>query len=90
VRHLRKRPPSPSGGRRSDALGKADRLHVHVVRRHGVRLLDDLEAKLGRVEGQASAILSSWTSCPNAGCGVPCPRFGPHGGLFVNIRQLEA
>jgi len=33
-----------------------------------------------------SAILSSCTSWPNRGCGVPCPRFGPHGGLFVKTR----
>ena len=34
-----------------------------------------------------SAILSSCTSCPKRDCGVPCPRFGPHGGLLVNTRQ---
>ena len=33
-----------------------------------------------------SAILSSWTSWPNRGCGVPCPRLGPHGGLLVKTR----
>src|SRR2546422_8557713 len=31
-----------------------------------------------------SAILSRWTSSAKRGCGVPCPRFGPHGGLLVN------
>jgi hypothetical protein len=30
--------------------------------------------------------LSSWTSNPNRGCTEPCPRFGPHGGLFVYTR----
>src|SRR5437016_11672399 len=34
-----------------------------------------------------SAILSSYTSYPNRGCGVPCPRLGPHGGLLVKVRQ---
>src|ERR1041385_1340582 len=33
-----------------------------------------------------SAILSRWTSSANRGCGVPWPRLGPHGGLFVETR----
>ena len=32
------------------------------------------------------AILSSWASNANRGWVVPCPRFGPHGGLFVYTR----
>src|SRR5213082_2667838 len=36
-----------------------------------------------------SAILSSWTSRANRGCGVPWPRFGPHGGLFVNAHEVQ-
>ena len=32
------------------------------------------------------AALSSCTSTPNRGCGVPCPRFGPQGALFVKTR----
>ena len=34
-----------------------------------------------------SAILSSCTSWPKRDCGVPWPRFGPHGGLLVKTRQ---
>src|SRR5439155_21675593 len=33
-----------------------------------------------------SAALSSCTSSAKRGCGVPCPRLGPHGGLLVKIR----
>src|SRR5216117_3352351 len=33
-----------------------------------------------------SAILSRWTSRAKRGCGVPWPRLGPQGGLFVNAR----
>src|SRR5207247_8791381 len=36
-----------------------------------------------------SAALSSCTSRAKRGCGVPCPRLGPHGGLLVNTRALE-
>ena len=36
---------------------------------------------------RCSAILSSCTSTPKRGCGVPCPRLGPQGGLFVNARR---
>src|SRR6185369_16613897 len=33
-----------------------------------------------------SAALSSWHSRAKRGCGVPCPRLGPHGGLLVKTR----
>ena len=36
-----------------------------------------------------SAILSSCTSWPKRGCGVPWPRLGPHGGLLVNTRAAS-
>ena len=36
-----------------------------------------------------SAILSSCTSCPKRGCGVPWPRLGPQAGLFVNTLQAS-
>src|SRR3954466_16053432 len=36
-----------------------------------------------------SAILSSCTSWPKRGCGVPCPRLGPHAGLLVNTRHAS-
>src|SRR5438105_1015913 len=36
---------------------------------------------------RSCAILSRCTSSAKRGCGVPCPRFGPHGGLFVNTRS---
>ena len=46
-----------------------------------------LKAHLGRVEAERShAILSSCASSANRGCGVPWPRLGPHGGLFVKTR----
>ena len=35
----------------------------------------------------SSAILSRWTSRANRGWGVPWPRFGPQGGLFVKTRH---
>src|SRR5262245_30456439 len=35
---------------------------------------------------RSHAILSIWTSSANRGWGVPWPRFGPHGGLFVKTR----
>ena len=72
-----------------DALGEADRADAQPVRGQRVRLGDHLEAQLRRVEPSFSAILSSWTSWPKRGCGVPCPRFGPHGGLFVNVRHAS-
>ena len=33
-----------------------------------------------------SATSSSWHSKAKRGCTEPWPRFGPHGGLFVNTR----
>ena len=36
---------------------------------------------------RCSAILSSCTSTAKRGCGVPCPRLGPQGGLFVKARS---
>jgi hypothetical protein len=33
-----------------------------------------------------AAALSIWISIAKRGCGVPWPRFGPQGGLFVNAR----
>ena len=36
-----------------------------------------------------SAILSSCTSWPKRGCGVPWPRLGPQGGLLVNVLQAS-
>ena len=36
-----------------------------------------------------SAILSSCTSWPKRGCGVPWPRLGPQGGLLVKTRAAS-
>jgi hypothetical protein len=46
-----------------------------------------VEPHLRRDRGRArTAILSSCTSSAKRGCGVPWPRFGPHGALFVKKR----
>src|SRR3984893_19574666 len=53
-----------------------------------------LESGLGRVRRRSStgsipsssATLSKCVSRAKRGCGVPCPRFGPEGGLFVKSR----
>ena len=40
---------------------------------------------IGSIERER-AILSSVTSKAKRGCTLPCPRFGPHGGLLVEYR----
>jgi hypothetical protein len=42
--------------------------------------------------GSIPSFSASWSSCTSnakRGWTLPCPRFGPHGGLFVNTRVLS-
>ena len=56
-----------------DAIGKTDRLDVHVVRGDRVRLLDDFEAKLGWVERQGFRDLVELDFLAETRLGRPVP-----------------
>ena len=72
----------------ADALGQSDGADAQVVRGQRVGRRDDAQTAARRDRRcRCSAILSSCTSWPNRDCGVPWPRFGPHGGLLVKTRQ---